>query len=313
MTTTNPLTAILFPGQGSQCPGMGRDLAEYWSDAMELWVRAEKISGFALREIYWDNDVQAMAQTAYLQPALTVVNAALWGFVKSRLSPACAAGHSLGEFSALFASGVLSINDTLDLVCLRGRLMAEASKNSEGKMAAILKLSRETVETLVEDVRKSLDQEILIANYNTPVQFVISGTQSAVSQVASLAKQAKGRAVLLPVSGAFHSPMMAEPAAELAKAMAKVDWKAPVFPVYLNASAQQADDPRVIQRVMTRQMTSSVYWTQLVTAQWEAGIRRFIELGPKGVLSRMTGQILMDHKDDILSENIETLQQAQTL
>lgn len=313
MTTTNPLTAILFPGQGSQCPGMGRDLAEYWPDAMELWVLAEKISGFALREIYWDNDTQAMARTAYLQPALTVVNAGIWGFVKNKLTPACAAGHSLGEYSALFASGVLSINDTLKLVCLRGRLMDEASKDTDGRMAAILKLSREQVESLVDKVKQSLGQEILIANYNTPVQFVISGTQEAVSEVASLAKAAKGRAVILPVSGAFHSPMMAEPAAELAKAMAKVDWKAPVFPVYLNATAQQAEDPRTIQQVMTRQMTSSVYWTQLVLAQWETGVRRFMELGPKGVLSRMTGQILADHKDEIISEHVETLQQAQAL
>jgi [acyl-carrier-protein] S-malonyltransferase len=292
---------------------MGRDLAEYWPDAMELWVLAEKISGFALREIYWDNDTQAMARTAYLQPALTVVNAGIWGFVKNKLTPACAAGHSLGEYSALFASGVLSINDTLKLVCLRGRLMDEASKDTDGRMAAILKLSREQVESLVDKVKQSLGQEILIANYNTPVQFVISGTQEAVSEVASLAKAAKGRAVILPVSGAFHSPMMAEPAAELAKAMAKVDWKAPVFPVYLNATAQQAEDPRTIQQVMTRQMTSSVYWTQLVLAQWETGVRRFMELGPKGVLSRMTGQILADHKDEIISEHVETLQQAQAL
>ena len=292
---------------------MGRDLAEHWSDAMELWVRAEKISGFALREIYWDNDTGAMAQTAYLQPALTVVNAGLWGFVKSKLSPACTAGHSLGEYAALFASGVLSIADTLELVCLRGRLMAEASENTGGKMAAILKLSQESVETLVDEVKTSLDQEILIANYNTPVQFVISGTENAVSEAASLAKAAKGRAVVLPVSGAFHSPMMAEPAAELAKAMDKVDWKAPSFPVYLNATAEKTEDPRDIKAIMTRQMTSSVYWTQLVTAQWDAGIRRFVELGPKGVLSRMTGQILKAHKDELTSENIETLEQAQAL
>ncbi len=280
---------------------------------MELWVRAEKISGYALREIYWDIDTEAMAQTAYLQPALTVVNAALWGFVKAKLSPACAAGHSLGEYSALFASGVLSMQDTLDLVCLRGRLMAEASTETGGKMAAILKLSQESVETLVGEVKSSLDQEILIANYNTPAQFVISGTENAVSEAASLVRGGKGRAVVLPVSGAFHSPMMAQPAAELARAMDRVDWKTPTFPVYLNATAEKAEDPRAIKEIMTRQMTSSVYWTQLVTAQWEAGIKRFVEIGPKGVLSRMTGQILKEHKDGLIPENIATLEQAQTL
>jgi [acyl-carrier-protein] S-malonyltransferase len=313
MTTINHPTAVLFPGQGSQCPGMGRDLAEYWPDAMELWVRAEKISGFALREIYWDDDTEAMAQTAYLQPALTVVNAGIWAFVKSRLSATCTAGHSLGEYAALFASKVLSIEDTLKLVCLRGRLMAEASKGTGGKMAAILKLPQEKVETMVQEVKSSLDQELLIANYNTPAQFVISGTEEAVTQVASRVKEARGRAVILPVSGAFHSPMMAEPAAELARAMNKVDWRDPEIPVYLNATAERTDDPAAIKDIMTRQMTSSVYWIQLVTAQWEAGITRFVELGPKGVLSRMTGQILKDHKDELTSENIETLEQAQSL
>jgi [acyl-carrier-protein] S-malonyltransferase len=292
---------------------MGRDLAEYWPDAMDLWIRAEKISGFALREIYWDNDAEAMAQTAYLQPALTVVNAGMWAFVKSRISATCTAGHSLGEYAALFASRVLSIDHTLELVCLRGRLMAEASEGTGGRMAAILKLSQEDVETMVREVHSSLGQEILIANYNTPAQFVISGTQEAIDQVASRVKTAKGRAVILPVSGAFHSPMMTEPAAELAKAMNKVDWNEPAIPVYLNATGERTDDPATIKKIMARQMTSSVYWTQLVTAQWEAGITRFVELGPKGVLSRMTGQILKEHKDELISEHIETLEQAQAL
>jgi [acyl-carrier-protein] S-malonyltransferase len=292
---------------------MGRDLAEYWPDAMDLWIRAEKISGFALREIYWDNDAEAMAQTAYLQPALTVVNAGMWAFVKSRISATCTAGHSLGEYAALFASRVLSIDHTLELVCLRGRLMAEASEGTGGRMAAILKLSQEDVETMVREVHSSLGQEILIANYNTPAQFVISGTQKAIDQVASRVKTAKGRAVILPVSGAFHSPMMTEPAAELAKAMNKVDWNEPAIPVYLNATGERTDDPATIKKIMARQMTSSVYWTQLVTAQWEAGITRFVELGPKGVLSRMTGQILKEHKDELISEHIETLEQAQAL
>ncbi len=313
MTIRHHVTAILFPGQGSQCPGMGRDLAEHWSEAMELWVRAERLSGSPLREIYWDNDTQAMAQTAYLQPALTVVNATLWSFLKAKLAPSCMAGHSLGEYTALFAAGILSIDDTLKLVCLRGRLMAEASESAGGSMAALLKLSQERVETLVKDVKDSLGQELRIANYNTPSQYVISGTDTAVREAALQAKAAKGRAVVLPVSGAFHSSMMAEPAAELAKAMNTVDWKAPFCPVYFNATAAREDNPGTIKDIMTRQMTSSVYWMQLITAQWEAGIRRFVELGPKGILSRMTGQILKDKQTELISEHIETLEQAQAL
>ena len=313
MTASAYLTAILFPGQGSQCPGMGRDLAEHWSEAMELWVRAEKISGFALREIYWDSDAEAMSQTACLQPALTVVNASLWEFIKNKLSPACMAGHSLGEYAALYASGTLSIDDTLNLVCLRGRLMAEAGKDTSGKMAAVLKLSQATVEELVDNVRNALNQEIRVANFNTPAQFVVSGTEEAVNEVAQLAKAAKGRAIILPVSGAFHSPMMAEAAAELAKTMEKITWNAPKIPVFLNATAEKTDNPGIIKNVMKRQMTSSVHWIQLITAQWDMGVRRFLEVGPKGALSRMTGQILKEHKDELISENIENLEQADRL
>ncbi|MDD4649721.1 MAG: ACP S-malonyltransferase [Desulfoplanes sp.] len=311
MTATNLPTAILFPGQGSQCPGMGRDLAEHWSEAMELWERAEKISGFALREIYWDNDTEAMSQTACLQPALTVVNVSLWGFLKAKLSPVCCmAGHSLGEYAALYASGTLTINDTLSLVCRRGRLMAEAGKGTSGKMAAVLKLSQASVEQLVNEVHDALGQEIRVANFNTPAQFVISGTQDAINEAAARAKKAKGRAIILPVSGAFHSPMMAEAAAELARVMDKVDWHTPKTDLFLNATAEKANDPRMIKEVMKKQMTSSVYWIQLITAQWDLGVRRFLELGPKGILAKMTGQILKDHKDELESENIETLEQA---
>ncbi len=317
MSNNHPPTALLFPGQGSQCPNMGRDLAEHWPDAMELWVRAEKISGLALREVYWDTDTRTMAKTAFLQPALTVVNAALWGFVKGKLAPACTAGHSLGEYAALFASGVLSIEDTLQLVCLRGRLMDEASKNTSGTMAAVLKLPLERVETLVEEAASTSGEKLCLANYNTPKQFVISGTKNAVQQVTSLIKAAKGRSLVLPVSGAFHSPMMAEPAAELVRAMNKVDWKAPSFPIYLNATAEKTFDPNTIKDVMARQMTSSVYWSQSITAQWDAGIRRFVELGPKGVLSRMTSQIITEDRQkqegELISQSIETLEQARML
>ncbi len=313
MTASTYPTAILFPGQGSQCPAMGRDLAEHWSEAMELWVRAEKLSGFPLREIYWDNDTEAMSQTACLQPALTVVNASLWGFIRNKLAPACTAGHSLGEYAALYASGTLSIDDTLHLVCLRGRLMAEAGKDTSGKMAAILKLSQTRVEELVDVVRNDLNQEIRVANFNTPAQFVVSGTETAVSEVMARAKTLKGRGIMLPVSGAFHSPMMAEAAAELTRAMDKVTWKAPTIPIFLNATAEKADDPRIIKDVMKRQMVSSVYWIQLITAQWNTGVRRFLELGPKIVLSKMTGQILKEQKDELISETIENLEQADAL
>jgi len=311
----NKQLAILFPGQGSQEPGMGRDLAEYWSDAMDLWKLGEKISGFPLREIFWDGEAKDMAQTKYLQPALTIVNLSLWLFIQNKLSPSplFMAGHSLGEFSALCASKVLDIEDTLKLVSLRGRLMAEAGQDGNGQMAAILKLNQETVEELVKETRQETGQEILVANYNTPAQFVVSGHAEAINLIIKKAKTQKGRGVLLPVSGAFHSPMMEGAAKELAKFMAKFEWHAPKVPIYFNATGQKELDPAKIKKIMARQMTSSVYWVQIIRAIFSDGGNQFLEIGPKGVLSRMVGQILADDKDKIEVISIATLEDTQKI
>ena len=216
------MQSIVFPGQGSQEPGMGRDLAEHWSDAMDLWKKAERLSGLPLREIYWDGDENAMAVTRNLQPALTVVNINLWCFLAERLRPCGVAGHSLGEFSALFAAQALSVEQTLELVCLRGKLMSDAT-NQDGRMAAILKLEQSQVEELVAAAAKLTGEEIRIANYNTPGQFVISGHAQAVDHVCAGVKPLKGRAMVLPVSNAFHSPYMSEAGLELAKYMDKLE------------------------------------------------------------------------------------------
>ena len=167
--------ALLFPGQGSQEAGMGRDLAEADSAAMQLWKRAEAISGLPLREIFWEGDDAAMSDTRALQPALTVVNLNLWRALAGRVQPVAAAGHSLGEFAALAAAGVLDEESVLQIVSLRGRLMAEADPDGRGGMAAILKLSLEQVEGVVREAAEESDRPLIIANYNTPGQYVISG------------------------------------------------------------------------------------------------------------------------------------------
>lgn len=298
--------SIVFPGQGSQEPGMGRDLAEHWPEAMDLWKKAESLSGLPLRDIYWDTDAEAMAATRNLQPALTVVNISLWRFAASHLRPAATAGHSLGEFAALYAASVLSTDDLLSLVCLRGRLMEEAS-NPDGRMAAILKLAESQVRSLVEDAARATGQEIRIANFNTPAQFVISGHAQAVDHVMVAAKALKGRGLVLPVSNAFHSPYMAEAGAELARYMDKMNWHDPRIPVYTNVTARPEHSGTALREIVKTQMTSSVLWTQIVENQFADGIRVFAEFGPKGALSRMVDQILKN-KDGVRTHSLSTLE-----
>ncbi len=302
------MVSIVFPGQGSQEPGMGRDLAEHSAEAMDLWKKAESTSGLPLREIYWDGDESAMAATRNLQPALTVVNLNLWIFLSGRLEAAGFAGHSLGEYSALFAARVLPMDQLLELVCLRGRLMDDAV-NQDGRMAAILKLTQAQVEGLVADAAKALGQEIRIANYNTPGQFVVSGHAQAVDHVCAAVKPLKGRAMVLPVSNAFHSPYMGEAGAELAKFMDRLDWRDPKTPVYLNVTGRPEPDGAALKDIMKRQMTSSVHWTQTIENQYADGMRSYVELGPKGALSRMISQILKDC-EGVTTASVSNLEQT---
>ncbi|MBN2141261.1 MAG: ACP S-malonyltransferase [Desulfovibrionaceae bacterium] len=290
-------TAVLFPGQGSQERGMGRDAAEASSEAMDLWVLAEKESGLALREIYWHGEDRDLAETRALQPALTAVNLSLWLGLRDRLRPWAAAGHSLGEFSALAAAGVLSLKDAVRATALRGRLMAEAGHEGQG-MAAVLKLPRQAVEDIVARAAEQTGKGLLLANYNSPAQFVISGEKAALDAAAAMAKEQKGRAVALSVSGAFHSPLISEAAAEFAAFLNRLDWREPRFRVYLNATARSVADPAGILETMAGQMTSPVRWIQTVAALWDAGCREFVEIGPKTVLSKLIKANLGDKAED---------------
>ncbi|MGE4421783.1 MAG: ACP S-malonyltransferase [Pseudodesulfovibrio sp.] len=302
-------TGILFPGQGSQEKGMGRDVAEADSAALDLWKLAERESGLALREIYWDGEPADMADTRALQPALTVVNLTLWLAVKDRLAPCATAGHSLGEFASLGAAGVLDVEDCIRAVTLRGRLMAESGGAGHG-MAAVVKLAQDKVEEIVAQAVKQSGRELRIANYNTPAQFVISGEAEALDAAEALVKEAKGRAIRLAVSGAFHSPLIKEAADEFAAFLETLAWKAPAFPVFHNATALPEPDPASVKATMQRQMTSSVLWIQTMQAMWTAGVREFIEVGPKGVLFKMLKANLGSEEEQWSGLNIGNLEQA---
>lgn len=285
-------TAILFPGQGSQEPGMGRDLAETSREAMDLWKQAERASGLDLRAIYWEGETGAMADTRALQPALTVVNLNLWRILSTKTLPGATAGHSLGEYSSLAVAGALSINAVLELVSLRGRLMAEADPEGKGTMAAILKLSQADAESAVAEVAESTGEIIGIANYNTPGQYVVSGAKGAIAALQDAVKAKKGRALPLPVSGAFHSPLMREAATEMAKALEKASWSPAKFSVYPNVTGKATTDQRELKELLLKQMTASVRWIDIIANQYADGVRQFLECGPKGVLSKMVKPIL---------------------
>jgi len=306
-------TAVIFPGQGSQEKGMGRDLAEAHDDCMQLWKRAEKISGMPLRETFWDGDEADMSDTRRLQPAMTVVNLNLYFNMPGKANVSCMAGHSLGEFSALAAAKVLGVDDVLRLVTLRGRLMAEAGQDADGAMAALLKITQDQAEDIVAKAADRTGQLILVANYNTPAQYVVSGQKQAVEKAMDLVKEIKGRAVKLPVSGAFHSPLMDEPAAEFAKELKRLDWRTPKTPIHFNVTAAAEPDPEKIKNIMTRQMTSSVLWTQIIHKQWDQGVGTWIELGPKGVLTRMLAAILKDKDEQWTGTSCSAIQDLENL
>ena len=288
---------VLFPGQGSQCRGMGRDLAEHDQDAMDLWKKAEQVSGLPLREMYWEGDEAAMNDTKALQPALTCVNCNLYRRLASSFTPLGFAGHSLGEFSALACAKVLEFSDVIELTSVRGELMAGADPQGRGAMAAIVKLPVETVQTIAAEAEAESGEMICLANFNTPAQTVVSGTKKAVELACSKAKALKGRGVLLKVSAAFHSPMMDEANREFQRVLRKKDWHDACAPVYGNVDGKPEVSGQKLMQKMERQMISSVLWNVGIEEQYANAVRAWLEVGPKSLLLKMVELCLGDRKE----------------
>ena len=275
-------TAYIFPGQGSQFPGMGQDLYAGHKDLME---RANDILGFRITDIMFSGTSEDLRATKVTQPAIFLHSVVL--AMSQSQAPDMVAGHSLGEFSALVAAGALSFEDGLRLVSLRAQAMQQCCEKVPGSMAAIIGLPDQTIEEICAGI-----PGVVPANYNSPGQVVISGEESAIDQACEALKAAGAkRALKLPVSGAFHSPLMEPARAELAHAIEATPFQTPRCPVYQNVTAAPTQDPEVIKANCLKQLTSPVRWTQSVQNMLQDGGTHFVELGPGSVLQGLVKRI----------------------
>lgn len=282
------MKAYIFPGQGAQFTGMGKELFEKYSLAREMFSSADNILGFKLSAIMFTGSDEDLRQTKVTQPAIFLHSVITAGILGNEFKPEMVAGHSLGEFSALVANRTLSFEDGLRLVFARAMAMQKACETEPSTMAAILGLD----DNIAEDVLKSIDEIVVPANYNSPGQLVISGSIKGIEIACEKLKEAGARRALpLKVGGAFHSPLMEPARIELASAIQKTDFNKPVCPIYQNVNAKAVSDPRLIKENLVAQLTSPVRWTQTVQNMISDGATTFIEVGPGNVLQGLVKKI----------------------
>lgn len=281
--------AYVFPGQGAQFSGMGKELYEQNAEARAMFERANEILGFRITDIMFEGSAEDLRQTKVTQPAVflhSVVLAKVLG-----VEPVAVAGHSLGEFSALVVAGALSFEEGLQLVAKRAMAMQEACEAEKGTMAAVLALP----DTTIEEVCASVNGVVVAANYNCPGQLVISGAVDAVNEACAKLKEAGARrALVLPVGGAFHSPLMEPARKKLAEAIENADFRTPSCPIYQNVDAKPHTEPEEIKANLVAQLTAPVRWTQIVENMTAEGISNYMELGPGTVLQGLIHKISSD-------------------
>lgn len=279
--------AYVFPGQGAQFVGMGKDLYENSALAKELFDKANEILGYRITDIMFEGTDEDLKQTKVTQPAV-FLHSVITAFCMDDFKPDMVAGHSLGEFSALVAAGALSFEDGLRLVYARAMAMQACCEKVPGTMAAIINLSDETIEKVCSEI----EGVVVPVNYNSPGQVVISGEVDAVKEACTKLKEAGAkRALPLAVGGAYHSPLMEPARVELAAAIEKAEFKTPVCPIYQNVDAKPYTDPVEIKKNLLAQLTSPVRWTQTIKNMIADGMTEFTECGPGQVLTGLIGRI----------------------
>ncbi len=284
------MKAYVFPGQGSQKQGMGQNLYNEIIDSRALFKKANEILNFDITELMFDGTSEDLLQTKVTQPAIFIHSVILALTTKS-FNPDVCAGHSLGEFSALAASNSISFKDGLKLVSIRANAMQKACQNTKGTMAAILGLPDEIIESSCNDI----DGIVKPANYNCPGQLVISGEIKAVEKACEILKE-KGakRALILPVSGAFHSELMSSAADELKKGIDETEFRKPKCPIYQNFTGKPEQDPSKIKINLLKQLTGAVLWNQSINKMIDDGVKEFYEVGPGNTLQGLIRKIDRD-------------------
>ena len=285
------MKAYVFPGQGVQFIGMGNDLYDKSPLAKEMFEKANTILGFRITDLMFAGTDEDLKQTKVTQPAIFLHSTILAAVMGDSFKPDMVAGHSLGEFSALVANKTLSFEDGLLLVSKRAMAMQKACEKTPSTMAAILGID----DKIVEDVCKSIDEIVVPANYNSPGQIVISGSNEGIDKAIEILKE-KGakRALKLSVGGAFHSPLMEPARLELEDAIRNTNFKKPICPVYQNVNATPSDNPEIIKANLVSQLTSPVKWTQTVINMISDGADSFVEVGPGNVLQGLIKKVNRD-------------------
>ena len=286
--------AYVSPGQGSQFSGMGKNLYEQNETAKQLFEKANEILGFSISDIMFEGTDEQLKQTNVTQPAVFIHSVVAY-LTMPAVAPDMVAGHSLGEFSALVANKTLSFEDALRLVSIRAKAMQAACEIQPSTMAAVLALADEKVEEVCAQVQAETGEVVVAANYNCPGQLVISGSMKGIEVACEQMKAAGAkRALVLPVGGAFHSPLMEPAKVELAAAIEATTFNTPICPVYQNVVAKAVTDPAQIQENLIAQLTGAVRWTQTVEKMVEDGANTFTEVGPGKVLQGLFKKVSRD-------------------